>query len=407
MAVSGINNYRDAMYTWQAQQLKATGAAQSSSASSSAVNALLGGNVSMTSQVSSMVELTKYAMDQMGVSSDARVTFNQISKYREQLQSEFNEGVRKGIEASGIANVNALSFSIDKNGVLSAIGDNAADRKLAQSWLDANPAFGQSILKNLPAEALTAGDIAFTITSTGHITASNRTQTAIQSALNQNAEIADKARAGLAEAGIEVAYPLEFKFDDNGSLVATGENSEALNAWLAGNAELAETVKKELAKHNVDPSAVTLRLGANGAVQTSVNDAAINEIQEGLDKSQDTGAKIIQALGNLGIDKNINFSLQVDENGAIKVISDHPDAAKMQKFFDENPDLVKKYRQIETLAGIDDARKAMQISPSAMRKRIQIESMAAWWAGSSDATSYFGGYSSDGLSLMSGLNLSV
>ena len=89
------------------------------------------------------------------------------------------------------------------------------------------------------------------------------------------------------------------------------------------------------------------------------------------------------------------------------VISDHADRDKVQQFFDDNPDLIKKYRQIETLSGIDDARKAMQVSPTAMRKRIQIESMAAWWADSGSASSYFGNYSGGNLSLLSGLNLNV
>ncbi len=79
------------------------------------------------------------------------------------------------------------------------------------------------------------------------------------------------------------------------------------------------------------------------------------------------------------------------------IISDHPDRDKVQRFFDEHPEMVKKYRQIETLSGIDDARKAMQISPSDMRKRIQIESMSAWWAG----------YAGGNLSLLTGLNLNI
>lgn len=59
------------------------------------------------------------------------------------------------------------------------------------------------------------------------------------------------------------------------------------------------------------------------------------------------------------------------------------------------------------MSGIDDARKAMQIAPNEMRKRIQIESMAAWWAGSNDASSYFGNYANGNLSMLSGLNLNV
>lgn len=112
-------------------------------------------------------------------------------------------------------------------------------------------------------------------------------------------------------------------------------------------------------------------------------------------------------MESLGIDPNANFSLQVNPDGSVSIISDSPDRDKIQKFFDENPALIKKFLQIDALSGIDDARKAMQIAPNEMRKRIQIESMAAWWAGSNDASSYFGNYANGNLSMLSGLNLNV
>ena len=63
MAVSGINNYNNALYQWQGQKLSSSG--NSSSSSSSAASSLFNGT-SMVNQVSSMVELTKYAMNAMG-----------------------------------------------------------------------------------------------------------------------------------------------------------------------------------------------------------------------------------------------------------------------------------------------------------------------------------------------------
>lgn len=411
MAVSGINNYRDAMYQWQAQQLKSTGSSSSSSAASTAINTLFGGTASMTSQISSMVELTKYAMDQMGLSSDARVTFSQIGKYREQLQSEFNAGVKKGLEESGIKDLGALSFELDKNGKISAIGDNAQDRKAAQAWLDANPAYGKTLLENMPEDAFANSSvIAFNVSTSGKITVKNSIQDQVQTILNQKGDLADNARSRMKTAGIDISYPVEFTFDADGAIRAAGDSEQAaqINAWLKENPELETELKNVLSRQKVDPSSVTVRLGSQGPLQVTVNDAELNDIQAGFDKSGDVGEKLMAGLGNLGIDKNINFSIQIGDDGSFKVISDHPDAAKLQQFFDDNPELVKKFRQIETLAGIDDARKAMQISPSAMRQRIQIESMSAWWAGSGNSNSYFGQYSGNtGLSLLSGLNLQI
>ena len=91
----------------------------------------------------------------------------------------------------------------------------------------------------------------------------------------------------------------------------------------------------------------------------------------------------------------------------VQTIGDGADQAKIQQFFNDNPKLVKQYQQIEALSGLDDARKAMQVSPSEMRKRIQVESMAAWWSGSGSASSYFGSYSEGNMSVLAGLNRSV
>lgn len=405
MAVSGLTNYNTAMYQWQNQQLKNSGASASSSTNSASINALFGGTASMTSQISSMVELTKYAMDQMGVSSDARVTFSQISKYREQLQSEFNDGVKKGLEQSGISNISALSFELDRNGKINVIGDNVQDRKAAQAWLDANPSYGKSLLENLPADAFDdTTSIGFQLSTTGKLTVKNAAQDNVQNALNQKVDLANNVRNGLKAAGIDASYPLEFKFDDNGAL--TSGNSEIDN-WLKENSDLESEIKQTLEKQKIAPSSVSIRLNSQGAIQATVHNSDLKDIQTGLDKSSEVGEKLAAGLNNLGIDKNINFSIQIDADGSFKVISDHPDAAKLQQFFDEHPELVKKFKQIETLAGIDDARKAMQVSPTAMRKRIQIESMSAWWAESGNANSYFGNYSNGNLSLLSGLNLQI
>lgn len=407
MAISGVSGYQDALYSWQAQQLKATGKSSTSSSAANALSGLFDG-ASLTSQISSMVELTKYAMNAMGLSSDSRVTFSQIGKYREQLQNEFNEGVKKGLEQSGIQDLSSLSLELDKNGKLTAQGANEADRKTAQAWLDANPSFGEDLLKALPKDTLSElGSVKFRIYSSGRMSVINNAQDIVQESLNREEKLAGDFRAALKEMG--VSTPLELIFDESGALLVKGEHEKAgeINAWLAQNPELAKKTSEALEKQKAPLASVTLRLNDEGPAAISINNAALNDIQDGLNKAEDIGKKIYSALDNLGIDPDINFSIQVDENGALKIISDHPDREKIQRFFEDNPELVKKYRQIETLAGIDDARKAMQISPSAMRKRIQIESMASWWADSGSTSSYFGSFNSGSLSLMTGLNLKV
>lgn len=409
MSISGIGNYNNILLQWQGQQLKSTGSGSSKSSSANSLNSLFG-NTSMTNQLSSMVELTKYAMDAMGLSSDSRVTFNQITKYREQLQNEFSASVKNGLAGIGIDDINGLSFSLDKNGKLTAASDDASDRKAAQAWLDANPALGKDLRKALTDAGIDAESaVDLRVGSGGKLSVINTTADNMQSALNSDADLTNDLRAALKKMGVDMTNGLNFKLDDEGNLAVGNdvEQAEAINQWLKENPKLADAVKAQLEKRDVDASAVSLRLNSEGPVQISVNNAGLNGIQAVLDKQGEAGKKLHDGLDSLGVDPNIKFSIQVNDDGSVTVISDHADRDKVQQFFDDNPDLIKKYRQIETLSGIDDARKAMQVSPTAMRKRIQIESMAAWWADSGSASSYFGNYSGGNLSLLSGLNLNV
>ena len=322
MSVSGISTYSSAMYQWQGQQLKNNGTASSSqSSASNSLNELFGSSTSLTSQIASMVELTKYAMDAMGLDSNSRVTFSQISKYREQLETEFNAAVKDGLAEYGVADVSKLTFALNADGGVRVAGTSALEQQAAQDWLKANPQLGTQL------------------------------------------------RAALDDAGAASGETVYFSVSDNGTLTALTPTDSN------GESSLDDTER--------------------AAVQTVFN--AQNLI----------GPQLVTGLKSLGIDPDIKFAIQVNADGSVTVQSDHADRAKVQAFFDANPDLVKKFRQIEALSGIDAAREAMQLSPSTIRKRLQIESLAAWWAGSGNNTSSFGNYGSGGLSMMSGLNLSV
>lgn len=409
MSISGISNYRDVLFQWQGQQLKSTGSETAKSSAANSLSSLFSGS-SMTNQISSMVELTKYAMDAMGVSSNSRVTFSQITRYREQLQSEFSQAVKAGLAETGISDLSALSFQLDKDGKISAVGANAADRKAAQAWLDANPSFGKDLRASLSESGVDADTpVEFRLSSNGKMSVVNTAASSIQSALDGKTSLTKDLRAGLEKLGVSLDTPLEFGFDAEGNLSVKGnpDAGASINQWLMDNPELADALKEELEKQKLETSDVSLRLGKEGNVQVSVNNGALSKVQGALDQNSATGKKLATGLDSLGVDPNINFSIKIGDDGSLTVVSDHPDRDKVQRFFDENPDLVKKYRQIETLSGIDDARKAMQLAPSEMRKRIQIESMASWWADSGSASSYFGAYSGGNLSLLSGLNLSV
>ena len=410
MSISSINSYTTAPLQWQGQQLKSTGTGTTSSSSSSSLNSLFNSNKSMTSQLSSMVELTKYAMESMGLSDNSRVTFSQITKYREQMLSSFNDSVKSGLSKVGVSNPQDITFTLDKDGKLAASSSNAADQKAAQAWLDSNPSIGKDLRASLTTAGIDASmSVSMKVSSTGKLSVVNTAQAAIQDGLDASSDQSAKLRAALSEMGVDLSStPMNFTLTAEGRLVVSGESDQAtaVNKWLEDNTALADTLATQLKKQNVDSSAVSLRLGASGNVQVTVKNSDLADAQEVLGKSS-LGQTLYSGLSSLGVDANVKFTLQVNTDGSVTVVSDGADQAKIQQFFNDNPKLVKQYQQIEALSGLDDARKAMQISPSEMRKRIQVESMAAWWSGSSNASSYFGSYSEGNMSVLAGLNRSV
>lgn len=316
MSVSGISSGNaSTVYQWQKQQLQQR--ASGASATSVARSNILGNYTSMSAQLSSMLELTRYAMDAMGVEEgQSRVTFSQITKYREGLRDEFTAAVKEQLATLGVSDPASLTFTLEADGTLAVTGGQGSDSANAQAWLTANPQLGTELLASFQA-------------------------------------------AGLTE---DVPVPLTL--GENGSLM------------LANTAPL--------------------------------DDAKRDSIQGVLDSSR-VGTRLYAGLRALADAEDAAFTLKVDDTtGDIHVESTDPTVkTAIQNLLESRPELAKTFRQIEALSGLDSARQAMQISPTALRRRIEIESLASWWVDSGNTSSMFGTYGKNTLSLLSGLNLSV
>jgi hypothetical protein len=182
------------------------------------------------------------------------------------------------------------------------------------------------------------------------------------------------------------------------SVKNTASASTALSSLFDGasmSSQLSSLV--ELTKYAMD----AMGISADGRVTFSQIGKYREKLQETFNKNVSDG------LVKAGIENPESLKFTITDEGAIMVAGDHPDSRKIQQFFDDNPELIKTFQQIEALAGIDEARKKMQVAPHEMKKRLQVENMAAWWANSGEASSYFGSYSDGELSLLSGINMTV
>jgi hypothetical protein len=108
----------------------------------------------------------------------------------------------------------------------------------------------------------------------------------------------------------------------------------------------------------------------------------------------------------LGVDPKIAFQLKENEKGGLTVSSDHPDKDKVQKYFDDHPELVKKYQEIQILANLEAARARMDIQPAELKKRLQIENMSAWWDAAGGGSSIMS-FASGGTSWFTGIDATV
>ncbi len=117
-------------------------------------------------------------------------------------------------------------------------------------------------------------------------------------------------------------------------------------------------------------------------------------------------------LKELGVDEDIEFRLVADNAGGVAVVSDHPDAELVERYFKANPEMVERFNKIEMLGNFDRAREFQSRPITDMRKEIQMQAVDAFMTSASDNGMSMmselmdfsaSGYTSD----MFGLNLSV
>ena len=115
-----------------------------------------------------------------------------------------------------------------------------------------------------------------------------------------------------------------------------------------------------------------------------------------------------KGLLDKGVDENVNFQVVSDGNGGVKIITDSPDKAKIEAYFADNPKLVEQFNQIEALTNVEAARKNGNLDDKAMRQRIEVESMTAWFTGSGQSVGSILNFSgAQSALLMAGLNQKV
>lgn len=127
-------------------------------------------------------------------------------------------------------------------------------------------------------------------------------------------------------------------------------------------------------------------------------------------------ATIKKDLAELGVDPDIEFRLVVDSYGSVRVISDHPDKAVIEKYLNDNPEMVKDFKHIQALSNLRrSTQKATAQNPEFaknLKLSLQAEAIQAFFAATDnngqDYFSQIANFGADGAtSYLLGLNQSV
>lgn len=128
-------------------------------------------------------------------------------------------------------------------------------------------------------------------------------------------------------------------------------------------------------------------------------------------------AMVKLGLKDIGVDEKADFKVGLGESGKIIVNSEHADKEKIQKYFDDNPELADLFKNIEALKNLKQVmvENASKANPIEIRKSIQMESIDALFSAfdnnAGNSSSLFSplilSYGNNSLSSFSGLNLKV
>ncbi len=152
-------------------------------------------------------------------------------------------------------------------------------------------------------------------------------------------------------------------------------------AVKAGEQEAYVSPGKALLNTNSRALDIIKQMKADGI---TVNSNSISEKLSELE--QEFAEQVKRELKERGVAEDVDFRVSLDENGKVKVYSSHKDAKAVQKYFDDNPELAENVADIEAMSSLKNSlgknkEAAAALTPGALRKNLQMESMDIFFAG--------------------------
>jgi len=399
MSVGGISSYNS--YALQFQQYKTSGNASGSS-SSSRSNSAIGNAFANSSLIDQLTTSIQMAMGTLGLKSNDRVTFNTLNEARQKLEDNFAGVVKKDLQALGVNEDSVFNLVSDGNGGIRVIMDEGPATSV-KNYKESDSL--DDLLKKLGFD----DEVKFSLKSDGKggltvIADGDATKTA-------NFKSLDTLKIMMEELGLDEDKDAKFSLEADGeggfTVVTEDEDLKAMiEDYFEENPEARESLLKDIGLG--EDKAFTLAYDGKGGAKVTTQEDIKSSIENYLTDNPD---EVKAILKEFNLTKSSDFTISREGEDSIRVTASYSGKemkAIIEQYLKDNPKMVDRFNEIQSLTNLEQARKAQALDPSSIRKRVQMESLVAWFAGEGMSVSQmFQNSGSSGTWAMSGLNYTV
>lgn len=395
MTISSINTWYNNTQLYGNYTLKDGSATEQTSSALRRLSSSAYGQTGLSGLSSVLSEV----MQGLGLNSDSSITFREIVKYRDKLKNDFDEKMRADLEK--LAGSEAFEAKL-KKAIQNASGSEAFEAKLkadlrALAGGDEFDAQLRDALREQGVSDNAVWSLEKTRDGSFRVISDYETKAAVESFFAEHPEFAEKY-----EQLRSLSEDFSLTTDSSGNLLVQADdpqNKALIEDYFAAHPEMARQFKDIKALSG----SFSLKMTASGAVAVVADDPATKTAVENFLADHPDLAEEFRNIKGLG-----DFQLVWDRNGEMQVIAEDKNTkALVEQYLKDNPDMLERYAKINSLTNMEEARKEQNIDVNALRTRIQIESMTAWFMNTGRSVGSIMDFSGADTSLLAGLNKRV
>ncbi len=267
-AITGLGSYASQYL----QELNTALTENRQSSGSSLVNSLSGqmqntSSSSLADQLSGLVRLTRYAMDEMGLAEDSRVTFSRLQEYCDQVQERFSQSVKDGLGALHV-DPNNVTYTLDGQGNLTCHSADKTVEALAQLACDDMHKDLQKLASQLKASGLSLDSgISFSLDGQGNVTGLGESANYQDILASQKQSFANlSSHLATAHVDTNIDFSLKVNADDSVSVnCADSKYTKVLQAFFNENSEIVSDYQRSEALSQIEQARKFMSLSPKDA----------------------------------------------------------------------------------------------------------------------------------------------